>query len=134
MGILLLAMVVTVYFVSINEGHSDGEIRAIAFSSLIIGNIFLILTTLSKTRNALSVLLEKNIALLIILFAAAGLLIMLITVPYLQTIFSFNNPGLSHFVNSIIAASIVLLTLEIIKYSKLKLSTKNSVKKYKKIH
>jgi len=51
---------------------------------------------------------------------------MLITVPYLQTIFSFNNPGLSHFVNSIIAASIVLLTLEIIKYSRLKLSTKNS--------
>ena len=126
MGILLLAMVVTVYFVSINEGHSDGEIRAIAFSSLIIGNIFLILTTLSKTRNALSVLFEKNIALLIILFAAAGLLVMLITVPYLQTIFSFNNPGLSHFVNSIIAASIVLLTLEIIKYSRLKLSTKNS--------
>ena len=125
-GILLLAMVVTVYFVSINEGHSDGEIRAIAFSSLIIGNIFLILTTLSKTRNALSVLFEKNIALLIILFAAAGLLVMLITVPYLQTIFSFNNPGLSHFVNSIIAASIVLLTLEIIKYSRLKLSTKNS--------
>ena len=126
MGTLLLTMVVTVYFVSINEGHSDGEIRAIAFSSLIIGNIFLILTTLSKTRNALSVLFEKNIALLIILFAAAGLLVMLITVPYLQTIFSFNNPGLSHFVNSIIAASIVLLTLEIIKYSRLKLSTKNS--------
>ncbi len=126
MGLFLLVMVIAVYFISINEGHADGEIRAIAFSSLIIGNIFLILTALSKTRNALSVLLEKNIALLVILFAAASLLIILITVPYLQTIFSFSYPGFSHFFISIIAASIVLFTLEMIKYSKLNRTNKNS--------
>lgn len=121
MGLLLLAMVIAVYFVSIQEGHTDGEIRAIAFSSLIIGNIFLIMTTLSKTRNAISVLFEKNIALLIIIIAATGLMLLIITIPYLQTIFSFEAPGFKHFIISIIGASIVLLTLEIIKYMKLKL-------------
>ena len=126
-GLFLLAMVIVVYLISINEGHSEGEIRAIAFSSLIIGNMFLILTSLSKTRNALSVLLEKNIALLVILFAATGLLIMLVTVPYLQTVFSFNYPGLNHFFISIIAALIVLLTMEIIKYSKINLTPKNLI-------
>lgn len=77
-GVLLMTMVIVVYILSIREGHTDGEIRAIAFSSLIIGNIFLIMTTLSKTRNFFSVLLEKNIALLIILFVASALLVFII--------------------------------------------------------
>ena len=33
-------MVVVVYFFS-KEGHSDNAVRAIAFSSLIVGNVFL---------------------------------------------------------------------------------------------
>jgi P-type Ca2+ transporter type 2C len=45
-GVLLLIMVLAVYFWSIREGHSDPEIRAISFSALIIGNIFLILSSL----------------------------------------------------------------------------------------
>jgi Ca2+-transporting ATPase len=121
MGLLLLMMVIAVYFIAIGEQHSNGEIRAIAFSSLIIGNIFLILTTLSKTRNFITVLLEKNIALLVIIIAASGLMILLIATPYLRTIFSFDYPGLSHFSISIIGASIVLLTLEIIKYFRMRL-------------
>lgn len=124
MGFLLLAMVVAVYFLAISENHTDGEIRAIAFSSLIIGNIFLILTTLSKTRNFIMVLLEKNIALLVIIIAASGLMVLLISAPYLQSIFSFDYPGLSHFSISIIGAAIVLLILEIIKYSKMKFKMK----------
>jgi Ca2+-transporting ATPase len=124
MGLLLLLMVVSVYFMAINEQHTDGEIRAIAFSSLIIGNIFLIVTTLSKTRNFITVILEKNIALLLIIIAASGLMILLISTPYLRNIFSFDYPGLRHFSISIIGASIVLLTLEIIKYSKMKFRNK----------
>jgi len=124
MGFLLLAMVVAVYFMAISENHTDGEIRAIAFSSLIIGNIFLILTTLSKTRNFITVLLEKNIALLVIIIAASGLMVLLISAPYLRSIFSFEYPGLSHFSISIIGAAIVLLILEIIKYSKMKFKMK----------
>jgi uncharacterized membrane protein YeaQ/YmgE (transglycosylase-associated protein family) len=48
-------------------------------------------------------------------------MILLISTPYLQTIFSFENPGLSHFSISIIGASIVLLLLEMIKYFKIRL-------------
>lgn len=120
MGVLLLAMVLAVYFISIREGHTDDAIRAITFTTLIIGNLFLILTTLSKTRTAVSVLIEKNRALLIIMASALGVLILLMTVPYLQTVFNFSNPGYGHFTISIIAASIVLLILETIKYARLR--------------
>lgn len=115
-GFLLLGIVVAIYFISIGEGHTEGEIRAIAFSSLIIGNIFLILTTLSKTRNAITVLLERNIALLIIVLTACILMVLLIAVPHLNHIFGFDYPGFSHFGISIIGSLILLVTLEILKF------------------
>lgn len=111
-GLLLLAMVIGVYFLSIQEGHTNEEVRAIAFSSLIIGNIFLILTSLSKTRNVVSVLLEKNIAVITIIVIALTLLLLIISVPTLQQIFSFEFPGFKHFISSLTGAAIILLIFE----------------------
>ncbi len=117
-GILLLALVMGVYLLSINEGHSEGEIRAIAFSSLIVGNVFLILTTLSRSRSAWAVLLEKNRALLVILLAAGGLLLTILAIPALRDLFAFEYPGASHFVSAGIGASLLLLILETAKFFK----------------
>lgn len=125
-GFFLLIMVLVVYFFCINEGHKDGEIRAISFAALIIGNMFLILTSLSKTRNALSVLFEKNVALLLIIMVASGLLVIINSFKYLRTIFSFETPVLIHYRIAIIGALIVLFTLELIKYIKHKVIARNA--------
>jgi Ca2+-transporting ATPase len=117
-GILLLGMVVTIYFISINEGHSNGEIRAITFSALIIGNVFLILSSLSKTRSFISVILEKNIAVIIISLVAFVMLMLTITIPFLQIIFAFEFPGFNHFASSLIGAMTMLFILEFIKHFK----------------
>lgn len=114
-GLMLLVMVLTIYFLSIKEGHSENEVRAIAFSSLIIGNVFLILTSLSDTRNFFSVILEKNIAVLLISVIAFAILLLTISIPLLQDIFSFDFPGYKHFISSFIGSLILLLSLESIK-------------------
>ncbi|GIK70018.1 MAG: ATPase [Bacteroidota bacterium] len=114
-GLLLFGMVTAIYFISINEGHSDGEIRAITFSALIIGNVFLILSSLSETRNFLSVILEKNMAVIIISLVAFVILILTIAIPFLQTIFAFEFPGFKHFASSLIGALTMLFILEFIK-------------------
>jgi Ca2+-transporting ATPase len=121
-GLLLLAMVIVVYFLSIREGHNEGEVRAIAFSSLIIGNIFLILTSLSKTRNFISVLMEKNLAVIVIVAIALTLLILIISVPALRQIFSFQFPGFKHFISSLTGAVIILMIFESYKFLKTKWS------------
>lgn len=115
-GSLLLFMVITVYLFSIREGHTDEEVRAIAFSALIIGNIFLILTNLSKTRSVIAVILEKNIAAATILTGAMILLLMMLTIPSLRELFSFGFPGYMHFVTSLAGALALLLILESIKW------------------
>lgn len=119
-GFLVLVMVMGVYFLSIHEGHSEGEVRAIAFSSLIVANIFLILTSLSKTRSFVAVFTEKNTAVLVILLVAILMLLLIISVPTLQQIFSFQFPGYQHFFSSLTGAAAILILLETIKYFKTK--------------
>lgn len=124
-GLLLLCMVLIVYFSSINEGHTEGETRAITFSSLIIGNIFLILTNLSKTRNFLSVLFSKNLFVFTIIPLALIMLFLIISIPALQTVFNFEFPGYQHFIPSITASLVLLLILELLKF----ISFKKMIKK-----
>lgn len=119
-GFLVLVMVMGVYFLSIHEGHTEGEVRAIAFSSLIVANIFLILTNLSKTRSFVAVFTEKNTAVLVILLAAILMLLLIISIPTLQQIFSFQFPGYQHFFSSLTGAAAILILLETVKYFKTK--------------
>jgi Ca2+-transporting ATPase len=115
-GTLLLSMVLVIYFLSKNEGHTGGEIRAITFSTLLIGNIVLTLTNLSKTRNFISVIREGNRSAMLILSGAIIMLFAVISNPALQYTFSFEFPGYSHFVPALIGAGSILLILELIKF------------------
>jgi len=117
-GLLLTAVVVIVYFLSITEGHSETEVRAIAFSTLITGNLFLVLTSLSKTRNFISAFREKNYSLVIIFLVALLILFLIIRIPFLQKIFNMEYPGYAHFIPAIIGSGFMLLILEGIKWSK----------------
>jgi Ca2+-transporting ATPase len=123
-GSLLLLMVMGVYFFSLHEGHTEGEVRAIAFSSLIVGNIFLILTNLSKTRSFLSVIMEKNIWIILIFATSLLMLLLIISVPSLQRVFNFEFPGYTHFIASLVGAASILVILEVAKYIRLKAKTK----------
>jgi Ca2+-transporting ATPase len=111
-GLLLLAVVMAVYLISIGEGHSDGEVRAIAFTSLILGNIFLIFSSLSKTRSFLSAFQSRNKMVIYITVTAALLLFVSLKVAFLREIFHFEFPGYAHFYTALSAAITLLLILE----------------------
>ncbi len=115
-GILLLGVVLSVIYLSKNEGHSDNEIRAICFSSLIISNIFLIFSKLSKTHSVTKILRSKNWSVKLISLAALLVLIITITIPEIAQLFQFSFPGLSHFFIAIIFSFVLLLILETQKY------------------
>lgn len=114
-GLLLLLMVICIYLLSVQEGHSEGEARAITFIALITGNIALVMSSLSETRSFLSVFKERNFSALGILFLALAILAVIMAVPALQRIFSFEFPGLRHFIISFVGAFILLIIYELIK-------------------
>lgn len=111
-GILLLSMVLIIYFTSLKDGHTELEVRAIAFSSLIIGNILLILTNLSSTRSFVHAFIEKSKSAFLLISIALILLIAIINLKPLQEIFHFSNPGLTHFIPVLIASVSFLVILE----------------------
>jgi Ca2+-transporting ATPase len=115
-GVLLLCLVLVVYFLTIKEGHSQAEVRAIAFSTLIIGNVFIILTGLSKTRGFWSVFYEKNRIVLLFPLAALTMLALVLAIEPLNRLFSLEWPGWNHFQPALIGSLFLLLLLEVYKY------------------
>lgn len=128
-GLLLFASTLFVYFYAVQERHAIEDVRSISFASLVMGNVFLILTNLSKSKNVFQVIVEKNWAVWIILIATSCLLYLLIAVPYLRNIFKFGNPAIIHFVPSFAGAFSVLLILEIVKFIKNKSIPKTNARK-----
>jgi Ca2+-transporting ATPase len=119
-GLLLLGTVLAVFYFSVNEGHSEKEIRAICFSALVIGNFFMIFSSLSKTHSFIHVFLSKNNAVKLISLSSLIVLYLTISIPWLSTLFNFEFPGFQHFILSFVLSCFLLLTLELLKYRRLK--------------
>jgi Ca2+-transporting ATPase len=119
-GIVLLLMVVIVFYLSLNEGHPEAEARSITFTALIIGNMALILTSLSQSRSFLAVFTEKNYAVLIVLGVALAVLVAVVSVPAFQSVFSFSFPGFRHFLTSLAGAAAMLVIFELAKLVRLR--------------
>ncbi|MFZ9982041.1 MAG: cation-translocating P-type ATPase [Cyclobacteriaceae bacterium] len=112
-GSLILISVLVVYFWSIEEGHKEGESRAIAFTTLILCNVGFILSGLSRSRYAFQVIGEKNPAVKIILGFAVLALVIVMTVPFARRLFGFEVPDWHHFIPSIGGSLAVVTILEI---------------------
>lgn len=115
-GLALFVMVLLVYFFTHEEGHSEMEIRSITFTTLIFGNIFLVLTKLSQTRSFISIIYSKNLSAKLILLTAMSFLALIIFIPNLSNLFSLKFPGFKHIFIALIVSFIMLLTFESIKY------------------
>jgi len=88
---------------------------------LIIGNIFLILSDLSKTQNVFQVILQAPRSLFILLLIVTVLLGLVLNIPVLQNMFGFKFPGYEHLITSVIAAFVLLLILEVMKFIRLRI-------------
>ena len=114
-GLLLLSAVIAVYAHCYLHGYSEGTLRATTFSTLILGNMLLILTGLSRSRSAWQVLAEGNKALLFILGIAAGLLTLILLLPVPGSLFAFETPALQQFKPVLPALATMLFVLEMMK-------------------
>jgi P-type Ca2+ transporter type 2C len=75
--------------VALGKGLSDGEARAMAFVTLIVANLGLILTNRSHTRTLVATMKTPNSALWWVLGGATAFLTLVLSVPYLRQLFHF---------------------------------------------
>lgn len=121
-GLLLFAMVLIVYLITINEHHTENEIRTIAFSAFIFGNLILIISDLSRTRTVFSFFLGKNFPAIFIMSAALLIFIGMVIIPQMEKFFSFQYPGIKHFLPVLLSSIALLSILELIKWIRFKKS------------
>ncbi len=88
----MTAAVVAVYFTTRYTGYSENASRALTFATLIMGNIFLILSNASASRFALNPAGFRNPALRWIVIAAILLLAVILYAPGIREVFRFESP------------------------------------------
>ncbi len=119
-GLLLFIITLVTFLLSFKEGHSVEQARMIAFSSLLIGNLFLIFSKLSKTRTVIEYMVNFNLTILIIGLFVGALLIALAVIPPLQDLLKLQWPGWQHYSVAIASSLILLAILELNKLFHLK--------------
>lgn len=88
-GISLLTIVFLVYIFAFINGHTEDQSRTMAFITIVLGDIFLITTNLSKTESVIKVLQKKNYAYYFIVSFTLLLLVIITTVPGPRELFHF---------------------------------------------
>jgi P-type Ca2+ transporter type 2C len=90
-GAGVLAIVLSVFAVALRRGQGAEDARALAFTTLVVSNLALILTNRSWTRTILQSFRAKNGALLWVLGGAVGFLAFLLSVPSVRRLFGFSK-------------------------------------------
>ena len=111
-GLGALGFVLIVYAYEVRVFVSTEEARAIAFASLILANLLLVFSSLSKTRGVLHVFKEKNKAALFIAGLASLLLVLALLVKPIRELFEFGSPGVDRFWVVLVGGFLFLLFLE----------------------
>ena len=125
-GFGLLTVVSIIYLFFTFKNYASGEIRAVTFSTLMFGNIFLILTKLSNTRSFAAVFKERNFAAWALLFSAFIMLFIVLYVPGLNAIFDFKRLGFFEILIAFLSSLILLIVFELRKL----LNKNNSLYKF----
>jgi Ca2+-transporting ATPase len=115
-GFIAMLAVVAVYLYMFYNGHGAAEARGLAFSTIVITNLGLILTNRSWSRPIWKTLFStKNYALRWIFGITILSLGLILYIPILNRMFRFAQPGPGFLIASLIAAAISIVWFEIFK-------------------
>jgi len=92
-GLVVWLAVVAVYLVGQAAGEGERAVRALAFVTLVLGNLALILANRSRLRGLLATLRDPNPALWAVVVGASLFLALVVAVPGLRDLFYFDLPA-----------------------------------------
>ena len=90
-GVAILIITLAVYLVGLHLGYEPEEVRAMAFTTLIISNIAVILTNRSWTDNIFKIIATPNQAVLWVAGGAFFFLALILNIPFFLDLFQFHK-------------------------------------------
>ena len=88
-GFVVLGIVLAVYFYAMAHGYSADQVRTLTFTTIVVANLFLILTNRSWTDTFLTTLRAPNRAMWYVFAGTVACLLLVLSVPVLQSLFGF---------------------------------------------
>jgi Ca2+-transporting ATPase len=107
-GVGILVIVLAVYLIGLDLGKSSNEVRAMAFTTLIVSNIAVILTNRSWTRNIFEIIATVNKAVKWVVGGAILFLLIVLEVPFFMDLFQFDR---LHFTDILICTAAGMSTI-----------------------
>ncbi len=119
-GVGILIVTLIVYTVGLHLGYEAKEVRAMAFTTLIVSNISIILTNRSWTDNIFKIIATPNKAVLWVVGGAIFFLALILNIPFFLDLFQFNKLPLINIVICCLAGLTTIVWFEIYKMFKLR--------------
>ena len=119
-GVGILLVTLAVYFGGLHFSFDANQVRAMAFTTLIISNIAVILTNRSWTDNIFKIIATPNKAVLWVVGGAIFFLTLILNVPFFLELFQFERLTLVNILICIAAGISTILWFEIYKLIKTK--------------
>ena len=114
-GIFILIVVAVMFQLSLYLNKTEFEARTIAFSTLILSNLALIISNLSWRESTISINKLENKSLIYIMMGAIAFLLLTIYVPYLRGLFLFESLDLNEWGMILVAEILTLASFKIFK-------------------
>ena len=122
-GLSVLAIVLAILVIAVGNGHTREDARTLAFTTLVVANIGLILTNRSWSHTLISILRRPNKAFWWVVCGAAALLGAAIYTPFLRSVFHFEPLHLMDIALCLSAGAASVLWFELVKRLKRKIGT-----------
>jgi P-type Ca2+ transporter type 2C len=94
-GVGILAMTLLVYFIGLNKGYSEMEVRTMTFVTLIVSNIAVIISNRSWVSSFFKLIFTPNKTVKWVVGGAIFFLILVLNVPFLLNLFQFEKISLN---------------------------------------
>jgi P-type Ca2+ transporter type 2C len=107
-GVSILIFTLAVYLIGLRLGYDAMEVRAMAFTTLIVSNIAVILTNRSWTDNIFKIIATPNKAVLWVAGGAFFFLALILNIPFFLDLFQFHKLP---FINILICSLIGIFTI-----------------------
>jgi len=114
-GVSILLVVLGVYFIGLHLNYSAEEVRTMSFITLIVSNLFTIQTNRSWENNFFQILASPNKSVKWIISLAIVFLTAVLSIPFLQELFSFAPLGAKEIALSGAAGCLTIIWFEVYK-------------------
>jgi Ca2+-transporting ATPase len=114
-GVFLLLMSLIVMGYALHHGIAEEAARALTFTTLVTGNLGLILVNRSWRHSVFRTLNIRNPALWWVIVVAFNFLLLALTLPLLREIFHFSSITIQQFALCVLAGLISVLWFELYK-------------------